>query len=322
MARYMVRRLGEMIPILLALSFVIFALLELVPGDPLDLLLMDPSVSVDDVARLRALYGLDQPTPVRYAKWLRRVVKGDLGYSRTYNRSVRELIPRRLSNTLTLTITAFSWSLLLAIGLGSYSALHQYSWVDYLGTFLSFIGLAMPVFWLALILMLIFSVKLGWLPAGGMYSFDIAEVTFLDRVRHIIMPSFVLGLVSLAGWTRYTRSSILEVMRQDYVRTARAKGLSERLVFSRHIFRNGMIPIITLVTMHIPRLLGGATITEIIFSWPGIGQLIYESVICNDFNVTMAAVMMISLLVVLSNLLADILYVVIDPRIRLHDEEL
>ena len=316
MTRYLISRLLQMIPVLLALSFVIFALLDLAPGDPLDMLLLDPYIEADDIARLKSIYGLDQPIPVRYVKWLTRALQGDLGYSRTYKQPVVELIPRRLKNTLTLSVTTFLWSSLIAITVGIYSAWHQYSFVDYLGTFLAFVGLAMPVFWFALILILLFSVKLGWLPAGGMYSLGKADVTLLDRVQHIIMPSFVLGLLGMAGLTRYTRSSVLEVMRQDFVRTARSKGLGERLVLFRHILRNSLIPLITLMTLSIPGLLSGATITEIIFIWPGMGQLLYDSVMSNDFNVTMVALMMISLLVVFSSLLADILYVVVDPRVR------
>ena len=313
---YLVRRVLQLIPVLLGLTFVVYALIQLAPGDPIDMLLLDPDYTMDDVDRLKRVYGLDQPMPVQYIKWVLKIVQGDLGYSRTYHQPVTELLAPRLKNTLVLAVPTLCWAVLVSVLLGVYSALHQYSWIDYVSTFVAFVGLAMPVFWFGLMLMMLFSVQLGWLPPGGMAPLGKEHVTLWDRLRYFILPSFVLGFVSMAGWTRYSRAFVLEVLGQDYIRTARAKGLPERLVFWRHMLRNCLIPFITLLSFRIPWLVSGATITETVFSWPGMGQFLYQSIMSNDYNVAMATLMMLALLVIFSNLLADILYAVVDPRIR------
>lgn len=329
MYRYLARRVVQGLVVLTGLSVLMFALLVLTPGDPVELLATSlPDVQPEDIARLRQYYGLDDPLFIRYFKWLRAVLSGDLGYSRTYAQPVAKLIGARLKNTLTLLTAAFLIALTLGVAVGIYSALHQYSATDYAVTVLSFAGLAMPVFWQGIVFILIFAIwapwarvpGLAWLkfPAGGMMTPGVAGgmALVVDRIYHLFLPTLVLATHGMASWTRYTRSSMLEVIRQDYVRTARAKGNPERVVINKHAMRNALIPLITLVALSIPGILNGAVLTETVFSWPGMGLLLFQAVLGHDHNVAMAVLLFLALMTIFFNLIADVAYAVVDPRIR------
>jgi len=319
MWRFLARRLGQSLVVLAGLSVLLFALLAATPGDPVELLTSSlPDVQPADVARLRSYYGLDDPYYVRYGKWLRAILRGDLGYSRTYGRPVTELIGQRLGNTLQLLAAAFILSCGAGIAIGTYSALHQYSFWDYAATLFSFIGLAMPVFWQGILFILVFSVWLPLLPAGGIMTPGVTSGLPLvaDRVLHLVLPTIVLATVGMAGWVRYSRSSMLEVIRADYLRTARAKGLPEAVVTRRHALRNALIPIITLVALSVPAILDGAVVTETVFSWPGMGLLLFQAVLGHDYAVAMAVLMFLAVATIGANLLADVTYALVDPRIR------
>lgn len=319
MQRFLARRLAHGVVILIGLSILMFTLLVFTPGDPVELMAVsNPEIKPEDVAMLRAYYGLDDPVYVRYFKWLRSVLKGDLGYSRTYGTPVAKLIVQRLRNTLTLLASAVAVAFTVGITVGIYSALHQYSATDYAVTVFAFAGLAMPVFWQGIVFILIFAVWLPWFPAGGMMTPGVAPgwPAFLDRLWHLVLPVSVLATSGMASWTRYMRSSMLEVVRQDYVRTARAKGNPEQVVIKRHALRNALIPIITLVALSIPGILNGAVLTETVFSWPGMGLLLFQAVLGHDHNVAMSVLLFLALMTVVFNLLADIAYGFADPRIR------
>lgn len=319
MHRFIARRLAQSLVILAGLSVLLFALLVFTPGDPVELLATSlPDVKPEDITRLRQYYGLDDPVYVRYFKWLRTTVQGDLGYSRTYGQPVSKLVRERLGNTLQLLTGAFVLAFGVGVLIGTYSALHQYSFWDYVATLVSFMGLAMPVFWQGILFILFFAVWLPWFPAGGMITPGIAPGVSLavDRLRHLVLPTVVLATVGMAGWVRYSRSSMLEVIRQDYIRTARSKGLAERSVTRKHAFRNALIPIITLVALSIPRFLDGAVVTETIFSWPGMGLLLFQAVLGHDHPVAMGVLLFLAVATILSNLLADLAYAFVDPRIR------
>jgi peptide/nickel transport system permease protein len=327
--RYIFRRLLQMIPIALGISVLMFSLLTLAPGDPVDLLIAsDPRVKPQDVARLKHIYGLDQPIHIRYVKWLGRTVQGDLGFSRTYKEPVTEIMRDRIGNSLWLTVTAFFLALLIAMPVGVYSALHQYSFLDYLATTFTFFGVSIPVFWFGIMMIYMFAVWHPWtvlpamawlaLPPGGISTPGVAGGLpfYLDRLRYMLLPSIVLALLSMATYTRYTRSSMLEVIRQDYVRTARSKGLAERTVINRHALRNALIPLVTIVALSISGLFAGAPITETVFAWPGVGRLLVDSVIGGDYVAAQAVLMFLAVLVLVFNLVADIGYALLDPRIR------
>lgn len=320
MLRYLFRRLVFLIPVLFLISAMSFGLLVSMPGDPLDILAFgDPAITKADIDRLKELYGLNDPFPVRYAKWMGQLLQGNLGYSRTYKISVVQLVTPRVQNTLILAGLSLVLSLIVAIPLGIYSAVRPYSVGDYLATGFAFFGYAVPAFWLGLMMIILFAVQLKWLPAGGMVGTD-AGPAFLDqlsdRLIHLILPVFVLSLGSLAIWARYMRSSLLEVIHLEYIQTARAKGLRERAVLLRHALRNALIPMVTLFANTFPVLLGGSVIVETVFSYPGMGKLLYDSVLENDFAVSMAILMLLAILVVLFNLLADLSYAFLDPRVR------
>jgi peptide/nickel transport system permease protein len=246
------------------------------------------------------------------------VVKGDLGYSRTYGTPVTKIIGERLRNTMALLATAVVVAFVIGVTAGIYSALHQYSAADYAVTIVAFAGHSVPVFWQGIVFILLFAVWKPWFPAGGMLTPGITAgwPAFWDRVWHLVLPVSVLATSGMAAWARYMRSSMLEVIRQDYVRTARAKGNSEQVVINRHALRNALIPIITLVALSIPGILNGAVLTETVFSWPGMGLLLFQAVLGHDFNVAMAVLLFLALMTILFNLVADIAYAMADPRIR------
>ncbi|MGH2454296.1 MAG: ABC transporter permease [bacterium] len=319
MQRFLLRRVLQAGVVLVGLSIVMFGLLVYTPGDPVELLAAsDPDVQPEDIAALRKYYGLDDPIAVRYVKWLRTVVRGDLGYSRTYRVPVIQIIGQRLGNTLLLVGSSFLVAFAVGIAIGIYSSLRQYSVADYSFTIFSFIGLAMPNFWQGIVMILLFAVWLPLFPAGGMITPGVQPgwPLFVDRLWHLVLPASVLATSGMAAWTRYMRSSMLEVIRQDYVRTARAKGLAEGRVINKHALRNALLPIITLIALSIPGVLNGAVLTETVFSWPGMGLLLFQAILGHDFNVAMAVLLFLAVATVLFNLLADVAYSLVDPRIR------
>lgn len=320
MIHYTVRRLFLLLPVTAAISILVFALLVAMPGDPLDAqILGNPSLTQEEVEELKDLYGVNDPMPVQYVKWAGRLVQGNFGFSRAYRMPVLDLILPRMQNTFVLAVASLVTGLGVAIPLGIYSAVRQYSIADYLVTIFAFFGFAIPNFWLGLVMIIIFSVHLGWLPPGGVASVDAAP-TFMaqlvDRTSYLVMPVLVLSLASMANWTRYMRSSMLEVIQQDFVRTARSKGLSDRRVVYGHVVKNALIPVVTLIANTIPTILGGSIIIETVFAYPGMGKLLYDSLLGNDHSVSMAILLFLAIMVLLFNLLADVSYGWLDPRIR------
>lgn len=322
MVAFLVRRLFLVLPTLFLISVIVYALLALKPGDPLDELRFgNPGFTFEDYQRLIRLYGLDRPWYVRYWYWLGRAVRGDFGPSRRYGMPAAEYVFRqRLPNTLLLSGLALGVALGVAVPAGVLCALRPHSLVDYAVTTLNFLGISLPVFWLGIMLIYLFSVRLGWLPAGSMGTpgLETGSVwTHLwDRLRHLVLPVLALSSIQMATWTRFMRSSMLEVINQEFIRAARAKGLPERAIVLKHALRNAILPIITLVALAIPGIFSGAVLTETVFNWPGMGRAIYDSILANDFNVSMVSLMFISLLILVCNVLADVAYALADPRIR------
>ncbi|MBN2232047.1 MAG: ABC transporter permease [Deltaproteobacteria bacterium] len=327
MLGYISRRLAMMLPMLLGITLISFTVMNLAPGEPIDLMTsMNPKATAEARERLRARYGLDQPLPVRYVKWLGRVVRLDLGRSFSQdNRPVWDKIRERIPITLAINALSLLLILALAIPIGIYSAVRQHSFVDRVLTVFVFVGFATPTFWLALLLMILFGVHLGWLPISGLQSPGLAGAgfwtIFVDRARHLLLPVLVSAFGGLAGISRYMRSNMLEVIRQDYIITARAKGLPERTVIGKHALRNALMPIITILGFSLPGLIGGSVIFETIFAIPGMGQLFYGAVMARDYPLIMGVLLIGAALTLLGNLLADISYALVDPRIRVHDHE-
>ena len=320
MTQYLVRRLLGMVPLLLGISFLVFALLNMVPGSPTDQFEFNPNIKPADLERIKSNLGLDAPWYERYFIWLKDAVQGDFGISFRNYVPVEYAIRTALPNTLILSVTSLAIALLFAIPVGVISAIKRNSLFDRVMTIFSTAFYSVPTIWLGMLMIILFAVKfqewgLPSMPVSGPYSLR-GGGGFWDRVLHLIMPAMALALVSLAGWTRYIRSQMLEVIRQDYIRTAQAKGLKERVTIMRHAFKNAVLPLVTLVGLTIPDLFGGALIVENVFGYRGIGQLTIESLNSNDYSVAMACVMMLAFLTVLGNLLADILYGVLDPRVR------
>lgn len=320
MSRYIIRRLLISIPVLLGISLVAFFLVQ-ASGDPMAVYISNPNLSSEDLMRLEKAYGFDKPVYVQYLYWLRNAITGDWGQSFLTHQDVLTMIGERLGNTAILMVTSFFITLIISLTLGIYSATHQYSIGDYIVTALSFFGYSMPSFWFGLMLIIAFAVKfreagLPYLPAAGMYPIR-GEPSFFQLLRHMVLPVTVLSLISVAKYTRYLRSSMLEVINEDYIRTARSKGLSERLVLWRHAFKNAVIPLVTLIMLDIPFLFSGALITEQVFAWPGMGRMYWEHAVWVDYPVLMGIILLVSTLVVLCNLLADVSYAFIDPRIRI-----
>lgn len=320
MRNYLLRRFAQMAVLLLFVTALIYFILNLFPGGPFEELLFsaDPrDADPANVRRLQELLGFDKPWYEQYFSWLGNLLTGNWGSSWTMavGVPVGELIKQRLANTLQLTVAATILSLVLGLGIGIYSAVKQYSLGDNVATAFSFAGQSMPSFWFGIVVIIVFAVRLRWLPAGDVntpgHASDIA-----DRMQHLILPVLVLSLLQVALWSRFVRSSMLEVLRQDFLRTARAKGVPERLVLVRHALRNALIPVITIVGLDIPNIFSGAIVTETIFNYPGMGKLYFDSVLRHDIPVSMGVLALIAFLVIASNLLADVLYAVVDPRIR------
>ncbi len=322
MSRYILRRLVIAIPTLVAISLVIFTILALAPGDPLSDLALNPAVPPEVQQRLRASMGLDDPVPVRYARWATSLARGDFGYSFQTRSPVSDLLVQRLPTTLAVLGSAYLLAILIAIPVGVISSVKQYSIFDNVATTFAFIGFSIPTFFTGLLFILIFSIKFGdWgLPTLPSVYRSTVDGTGLEavwqRVQMTIMPVTVLGLFQAAILTRYTRAAMLETIHMDYVRTARAKGLASRVVIFRHALRNALIPVVTIVALGVPTIFTGAVVTEQIFRVPGIGNLLITSINNNDTPVVMAITFIFSILVVIFNLIADVLYGVLDPRIK------
>ncbi len=321
MLEYIVRRLLFMIPLLLGITIITFVVVHLSPGGPADMLTgLSPKVSAEAKARLHSLYGLDKPLHVQYWLWLSRLVRFDFGRSFKDGRLVIIKILERLPATLLLNVLSLLLIFFIALPIGIISAVRQDSFFDKGMTVFVFLGFSVPAFWLALLLMVLFGVVLGWLPISGMHSVNFPYFSFWgklwDIIKHLILPVFVSAFGGLAYLSRYSRTSMLEVLRQDYIRTARAKGLSEKKVIYRHALRNALIPIVTLLGLSLPALIGGGFIFETIFAWPGMGRLGYQAIMARDYPVIMGVGVIAALLTLLGNLIADITYAFIDPRIR------
>ena len=316
MRTYIVRRLLTAIPVLAGISLILFTILALAPGDPFEELATNPNVPAEVRMNLRAHYGLDDPVHIRYVRWLTSMLRGEWGFSFVSRINVDTLILQRLPTTLVVLGSAQLLGLLIALPVGIYSAVRPYSIFDQLATTLAFIGFSLPTFFTGLLFILLFSIYLDWLPFIYRADIDATGVRWLwEHVRQAIMPVAVLGLFQGASLTRFTRSSVLEVIRLEYVNTARAKGLSERRTVTKHVVRNALIPVVTLVALQIPAIFTGAVITEQIFRVPGIGSLLITSILSNDTPVVMAITFVFSCLVVIFNLVADLVYGWLDPRI-------
>jgi peptide/nickel transport system permease protein len=312
--RYLLRRLLLLVPVLLGVSVVVFLVLHLAPGDPAEIMLGSQATQ-EDVTRLRADLGLDEPLPLQYAHWMAHVLQGDLGRSIRMRQPVLGEVLIRFRATLILTATALLLSTVGGIALGVLSAARPRSAVDQLSTLGSIFGASMPSFWLGLVLMVCFSLWLGWLPASGMYGAH-GPGGLADLLSHLVLPAVTLAAASTTIIARLTRSTMLDVLRQDFVRTARAKGLVERGVVLRHALRNALIPTVTVVGVQAGYLLGGAILTETVFAWPGVGTLMLQGILARDFPLVQGCVLVIALVFVLFNLAVDLLYAFLDPRIR------
>lgn len=313
MVRFLVQRIVGTVVVLLLVSIGTFVLLHTAPGGPT--VMINPNLSPEDVERIRANLGLDQPLPVQYGRWLTTLLRGDLGTSLQFGASVRSLIGGRLPNTVYLGLVAFVVSAIFGILLGVVSALRPRSALDNVITAVAFAGFSLPPFWLGLTLILLFSVTLGVLPSSGIRPSD-GSTGFLAVAKHFVMPVIVLGLLNLAEITRYTRSSMIEALRADFVRTARAKGLPAARVVFVHALRNSLLPVLTILGIVLTRLLGGTVVTETVFGWPGIGQLAIQAASTRDYPLMMGLTLVVAFLVIVLNLVVDLLYAVADPRVR------
>ena len=316
MSKYVIRRLLILVPVLMGISLILFTILALAPGDPFEELATNPNVPPEVRANLRAKFGLDDPVAVRYLRWVTAMLKGDWGFSFVSRVDVDELILQRLPVSLFVLGSALILSILVALPIGTLSALRPYSIFDQIATTFAFVGFSLPTFFTGLVFILVFSIWLDWLPF--IYRADIGGTGwrwYWEHLRQAAMPIAVLGLFQGATLTRFMRSAVLDVIRLDYVNTARAKGLSEKITIMKHVVRNALIPVVTLLALQVPGVFGGAIITEQIFRVPGIGSLLISSILANDTPVVMAITFVFTALVLISNLVADILYAWLDPRI-------
>jgi peptide/nickel transport system permease protein len=327
---YFFKRLASMLPVIIGVTLISFMIIHLAPGKPTDVMTeLNPKITPEARARLEKYYGLDKPVLVQYGLWLKRIALLDFGNS--FSSDSRPVIQkiwdtgvplpdRRLSVTVLINALSMLLILLIAIPLGIYAATHPYSLLDRLSTVTVFIGFATPAFWLSLLLMMLFSVKLGWLPISGLKSLEYAALgpwdQVVDKASHLVLPVFVSAFGGIAGFSRYMRSSMLEAIGNDYITTARAKGLSENAVIYKHALRNALLPLVTILGLSIPGLIGGSVIFETIFGIPGMGQLSYQAIMTRDYPVVMGILTISAFLTMIGNLAADICYALIDPRIR------
>jgi peptide/nickel transport system permease protein len=316
MIRFTAIRLVEIGAMLVLMSFVIYGLIGLMPGDPIDLMMgADPHLSSADIARLKAVYGVDRPLIERYIAWAHMALSGDLGYSRLFSAPVTATLLPRLFNSLVLLGSSFVLAFAVALGLGIAAARRPLSRLDATINFTAFAGVSLPTFWLALILILVFAQGLGWLPASGIS--DAGDGDVVDRLRHLALPMATLCITSIGGYTRYVRASMRDALSQDHIRTARAKGASEARVVWRHALRSALVPIATILALSFGSLVSGALVTEEMFAYPGMGKLIFDAVMGNDYNLALAALLLATAVTMLANLAADLAYAWLDPRVVL-----
>ncbi len=313
---FILKRLLIAIPLLIGVSIIAFTMMHLAPGGPLSIYTKSPYLTAQDIEQIKINYGLDKPLYIQYLKWSYGIATGNWGKTFYGSRPVLTLILERFPATLLLMGSAMSLAIILGVIIGTLGAVKRYSIFDYLATSSAMFALSFPTFWFGLMAIFIFADKLGILPSGGMYTLG-SSTDIVDRLVHLILPTLVLGLVLVAQWSRYTRSSFLEVIGQDYIRTAKSKGISKFKVLSKHAFPNAMVPLITLAGIQIPWLFGGALVTESIFGWPGMGRLFLDSMNLREYPVLMGMVMFTAIAVIIGNLLADLAIAAIDPRIRL-----
>jgi len=321
MSRFLLSRFLQSMTVLTVMSFVIYGLMGLMPGDPIDLMVSsDPNMTAEGAAHLRDLYGVDKPILARYGNWLSAALTGDLGYSRLHSRPVMEVMLPALKNTVVLLGLSFILALAIALPAGIVAATRPYSKLDYGINLLAFAGISVPPFWLALLLIIVFAVILGVLPAGGL-GVHTGASDLWENLRYLVLPVASLTIASVGGHTRYMRAAMIETLRQDYVRTARAKGLSKRRVVIAHALRNAMIPVVTVIALDFGYLFSGALITETVFAYPGMGKLIFDAIMGNDFNLALLTLLLATFLTLLGNFLADAAYVWLDPRLSFREAD-
>ena len=316
MLQYIIKRLLQAIPLLIGVSIIGFAMMHLAPGGPLAVYTLNPTITAQDIERIKHIFGLDQPIHIQYLKWAYGIFTGNWGFTFFGGRPVLQVILERFPATFLLMGSGMSLAIIIGMLIGILGAVRRYSIFDYLATTGAMVALSFPTFWFGLMTIFIFSLKLGWLPSGGMYTLG-GEEGILDLLRHLILPTLVLALVLVAQWSRYSRSSFLEVIHQDYIRTAKSKGLSGGRILLRHAFPNAVAPLIALAGIQLPWLFSGALVTETIFGWPGMGRLFVDALTMKEYPVLMGMVMITAMFVIIGNLVADVINALIDPRIRL-----
>jgi peptide/nickel transport system permease protein len=314
--QYIIKRVLQAIPLLIGVSIIGFSMMHLAPGGPLAVYTLNPTITAQDIERIKQVFGLDQPLHIQYFKWAYGIFTGNWGYTFFGGRPVLNVILERFPATLLLMGSGMSLAIILGMLIGILGAVRRYSIFDYLATSGAMVALSFPTFWFGLMTIFLFSLKLGWLPSGGMYTLG-GEEGILDILKHLILPTVVLALVLVAQWSRYSRSSFLEVIHQDYIRTAKSKGLSGGRILFRHAFPNAVAPLIALAGIQLPWLFSGALVTETIFGWPGMGRLFVDALTMKEYPVLMGMVMITAIFVIIGNLLADLMNALIDPRIRL-----
>jgi len=314
--QYIIKRLLQAIPLLIGVSIIGFAMMHLAPGGPLAVYTLNPTITAQDIERIKHIFGLDQPIHIQYLKWAYGIFTGNWGFTFFGGRPVLQVILERFPATFLLMGSGMSLAIIIGMLIGILGAVRRYSIFDYLATTGAMVALSFPTFWFGLMTIFIFSLKLGWLPSGGMYTLG-GEEGILDLLRHLILPTLVLALVLVAQWSRYSRSSFLEVIHQDYIRTAKSKGLSGGRILLRHAFPNAVAPLIALAGIQLPWLFSGALVTETIFGWPGMGRLFVDALTMKEYPVLMGMVMITAMFVIIGNLVADVINALIDPRIRL-----
>lgn len=314
MSRFIVRRLLGAIPLLFGVAVLSFAFMQLAPGSPDQLYARNSRMSETQLAAIRHNMGLDRPAYVQFIKWVGNLLQGDLGLSYSQYRPVSTVIWDVFPNTAYLVLTGLFFSFITALLFGVIAAVRPYGVFDTITSFLSYFGLAMPIFWFGLMLQIVFAIKLGWLPSASMHSAQGGG--FVDLLKHLIMPAITIAIGSIASWSRYVRSSTIEALGQDYVRTARAKGLREQVILWKHVLRNALVPFVTVVSIDIPLYLTGAVLTETVFSWPGMGRLFYDALTKRDYPVLMGILILGAVLIIIGNLIADLVYGLLDPRVK------
>ena len=316
MFKYIIKRLLQAIPLLIGVSIIAFSIMHLAPGGPLSVYTLNPSITAQDIDKIKVILGLDQPVHIQYVKWAKGMFTGNWGTTFFGGRPVFDVIVERIPATFLLMGSAMSIAIIIGMCIGILGAFKRYSVFDYLATTGAMVALSFPTFWFGLMAIYIFSLKLGWFPSGGMFTLGGEEGVF-DLFRHLVLPTVVLALVLVAQWSRYTRSSFLEVIHQDYIRTARAKGIKGSKILLRHALPNAIAPLIALAGVQLPWIFSGALVAETIFGWPGMGRLFVDSLTMKEYPILMGMVVFTAIAVIFGNLIADILNAVLDPRIAL-----